>query len=312
MTVYGTGKYTFELVDAWAKLPEGDSFFDVGGVCIGAEDRVYVLSRSAQPITLFDRQGSILTRWGQGFFGRAHGSGMGPDTAFYCTDDRKHTVTKFTPDGKTILMTLGKADTPSDTGYRETPHLFERIASIKFGGAPFNRPTGVGVAKNGDIYVADGYANARIHRFNAKGELLASWGQPGAGPSQFRLPHNLWVDEDSRVWVADRENSRIQIFREDGKFLGEWKDFIRPTDVCIHGGAVYVTELCRRVSILSLDGEILTRWGNEQHPVDAPLFYAPHCVAVDSRGDLYVGEVSMTEAKIDRGPRALQKFARKG
>ena len=236
---------------------------------------------------------------------------MGPDGAFYCTDDRKHVVTKFTPDGTTILMTLGTVDKPSDTGYRETPHLFERIASIKYGGEPFNRPTGVGIAPNGDIYVADGYANARIHRFNARGELLMSWGQPGPGPSQFRLPHNLWVDTDSRVWVADRENSRIQIFREDGKFLAEWRDFIRPTDVCVHDGAVYVTELCRRVSILSLDGEVLARWGNEQHPVESPLFYAPHCVAVDSRGDLYIGEVSMTEAKLDRGPRALQKFARK-
>lgn len=308
--IYGQGKYQYELVDSWAQLPQGDSFFDVGGVCIGAQDRVYVLSRSAAPITLFDRGGAIVTRWGQGFFGRAHGSCVSAEGPFFCTDDRKHTVTKFTPDGSQILMTLGKADTPSDTGYRETPHLFERIASITHGGPPFNRPTGVGVAPSGEIYVADGYANARIHRFSPTGELIQSWGSPGPGPTQFRLPHNLWVDTDSRVWVADRENNRVQIFREDGKFLGQWTDLIRPTDICIHEGAAYITELCRRVSIFSLDGEVLARWGNAGHPVEEPLFYAPHAVAVDSRGDVYVGEVSMTEAKIDRGPRALQKFAR--
>lgn len=310
--IYGQGKFRYELVDLWAKLPAGDSFVDVGGVCIGPKDRVYVLSRSPEPITLFERDGTIVTRWGKGLFGRAHGSCMGPDGAFYCTDDRRHTVTKFTADGKTVLMTLGTPDKPSDTGYRETPPLFERIASIKYGGGPFNRPTGVRVAPNGDIYVSDGYANARVHRFNAKGELLASWGEPGAGPSQFRLPHNLWVDEASRVWVADRENSRVQILREDGKFLGEWKDLVRPTDVCIHDGAVYVTELCRRVSIFDLDGKLLSRWGNEQHPVESPLFIAPHAVAVDSRGDLYVGEVSMTDSKVDRGARTVQKFARIG
>jgi hypothetical protein len=308
--VYGQGKFRYELVDLWAKLPAGESFVDVGGVCIGAQDRVYVLSRSADPITLFERDGTIVTRWGKGMFGRAHGSCMGLDGAFFCTDDRRHTVTKFTADGKSVLMTLGTPDKPSDTGYRETPPLWERIASIKYGGPPFNRPTGVRVARSGDIYVSDGYANARIHRFNAQGELLMSWGEPGGGPSQFRLPHNLWVDQDSRVWLADRENSRIQIFREDGKYLGEWRDVIRPTDVCIHDGAVYVTELCRRVSIFDLDGKLLCRWGNEQHPVESPLFVAPHAVAVDSRGDLYVGEVSFTDSKVDRGARTLQKFAR--
>jgi DNA-binding beta-propeller fold protein YncE len=307
--LFGQGKYRYELVDAWAKLPEGDSFFDIGGVCTDGQDRAYVLSRSAQPITLFDRDGNIILRWGQGFFGRAHGACVGPDGSFYCTDDRKHVVTKFTPDGATILLTLGERDKPSDTGYRDTPHLFERIASIQYGGAPFNRPTGVAIAPNGDIVVADGYANARIHRFSATGELLASWGGPGPGPGQFRLPHNLTVDRWGRIWVADRENSRVQIFREDGQFLTEWRDLIRPTNVCIHGEAVFVTELCRRVSIFDLDGQLLSRWGNEQYPVEAPLFYAPHTAAVDSRGDLYVGEVSMTEAKIDRGPRALQKFA---
>ena len=77
--LYGKGKYRYELVDGWAKLPEGESFFDVGGVCVDGQDRVYVLSRSTYPITIFDRDGNILSQWGKGLFGRAHGSCAGPD-----------------------------------------------------------------------------------------------------------------------------------------------------------------------------------------------------------------------------------------
>jgi streptogramin lyase len=309
--IYGQGKFRYELVDRWAKLPEGESFMDVGGVCVDAQDRVYVLSRSTYPITVFDREGAILTRWGKGHFARAHGSCIGPDGSLYCTDDRNHTVSKFTPEG-TLLQTLGTKDKPSDSGYREVPDLFERIASIKYGGPPFNRPTGIGIAPSGEMYVCDGYANARVHRFTPRGELVSSWGEPGPGPSQFRLPHNIWVGKDSRVWVVDRENHRIQIFREDGKFITQWTDLFRPTDVCIDkDGTVYVSELCRRVSIFTPDGKLLARWGNEAHPVDQPLFAAPHAIVVDPRGDLYVGEVSFTAANVDKGVNTLQKFVRR-
>jgi sugar lactone lactonase YvrE len=116
------------------------------------------------------------------------------------------------------------------------------------GGAPFNRPTGVAIAPSGEIYIADGYGNARVHRFTAEGELISSWGEPGPGPSQFRLPHHLCVDKTNRVWVADRENSRVQIFREDGKFITQWTDLFRPTAVCIDkDDIVYVSELCMRI-----------------------------------------------------------------
>jgi len=272
---------------------------------------VYVLSRSEQPISVFDRQGAVVTRWGKGFFQRAHGSCIAPDGSLYCTDDRNHTVSKFTPAGA-LLQTLGTKDQPSDTGYREAQDLWERIASITHGGPPFNRPTGIGVAPSGELYVVDGYANARVHRFTAQGDLIASWGGPGPGPSQFRLPHNVWVDSSSRVWVTDRENHRIQIFREDGKFLTQWTDLFRPTDLCIdREGIVYVSELCRRVSVFTLEGELLARWGNEQHAPDAPLFVAPHAIAIDSQGSLYVGEVSMTHAKVNKGVNTVQKFIRR-
>jgi DNA-binding beta-propeller fold protein YncE len=308
---YGVDKYQYELVDGWAKLAEGNSFFDIGGISIDSQDRLYIFNRSKHPMMVFDSEGNFLTSWGQEHFDRPHGSCIGPDGSIYCTDDRNHTVTKFDCDGN-VLMVIGTKDKPSDTGYREVPNLFERISSITKGGEPFNRPTGVALSSTGAIYVADGYANARVHKFSSDGRLLFSWGEPGPGPGQFRLPHSIFIDKRDRIWVADRENSRIQIFDDKGNFLTQWTDhLIRPTDVFIdEDETVYVSELCKRVSIFSIDGRLIACWGNENHETADPLFVAPHAIAVDSKGDLYIGEVSFTESKVDRGFRTIQKFAR--
>jgi len=308
--IYGNGNYRYELAEGWAKLPAGDSFKDVGSVCIDQKGYVYVLSRSNYPITVFDREGNIVTRWGKGYFARAHGSCIGPDGSIWCTDDRKHTVSEFTPDGK-LLRSMGTPDKPSDTGYQESADLFERIATITRGGEPFNRPTGVAFSTSGEIYITDGYGNAMVHHFSADGDLISSWGEPGSNQSQFRLPHNLTVDRFNRVWVVDRENSRIQVFNAEGKFLFQWTDLIRPTDICIDkDDIVYVSELCMRVSIFSMEGELLARWGNNGDMSETRLFVAPHTTAVDESGDLYIGEVSLTHAHLDRGARTLQKFVR--
>jgi DNA-binding beta-propeller fold protein YncE len=309
---YGTGKYQYELVDGWAKLAEGESFIDIGGISIDRQDRLYILNRSRRPVMVFDCEGNFLTSWGEEHFARAHGSCMGPDGAIYCTDDRNHTVTKFDADGN-VLMALGTKNNPSDTGYRrDVPDLFEGISSIAKGGPPFNRPTGVALSSFGEIYVADGYGNARVHKFSPDGKLLFSWGEPGAGPGQFRLPHSVFVDKQNRVWVTDRENSRIQIFDDKGKFLTQWTDLIRPQDLIMdEDDTVYISELCKRISIFTIDGKLLARWGNENHDVRNPLFIAPHAIALDSQGDLYVGEVPMSNAmKVDRGSRTVQKFAK--
>ncbi len=308
---YGAGKYTYELVDGWAKLPEGESFRDVGGIAIDdTNDRVYILNRSDHPIMVLDRAGNLLNMWGEGFFNRAHGSCLGPDGSLYCTDDRNHIVAKFTPEGK-LLMTLGTKGQASDTGYFRTFDFWESLARIQRGAPPFNRPTGVALNSSGEIYIADGYGNAKIHKFTPDGKLLFSWGEPGGAPGQFRLPHNIWIDKQERIWISDRENSRIQIFNSRGEFITEWTDVIRPTDIFIDDEeTVYVSELCLRVSIFTIDGKLLARWGNEGKDKETALFHAPHAIAVDSRGDLYVGEVSMTNAGVDKGPRTVQKFAR--
>jgi len=315
MSLYGAGKHTYELVDGWAKLPEGWSFRDVGGLAIDSQDRVYVFNRGAHPIIVFDREGNLLSSWGEGLFSGAHGICIGTDGSIFLTNPEPpaehHAVYKYSSDGK-LLLTLGKKDQPSDTGYVKGIDVFDGLASIKQSGPPFNLPTGVALSSSGEIYVSDGYGNARVHKFSPDGNLLLSWGTPGCGPGQFRLPHLIWVDKQDRVWVADRENSRIQIFDAQGKLLSQWTDLIRPTDICIDDeGIVYVSELCLRVSIFSPEGKLMARWGNQGQDKESPLFIAAHNIRVDSRGDIYVGEVPMISKKIDRGARTIQKFSRK-
>lgn len=314
--LFGSGKYKYELVDGWAKLPEGWSFVDVGGMAIDSQDRLYVLNRSPHPLIILDRSGNFLSSWGESYFSRPHGIRISQDKDIYCTDDVSQLVSKFTLQGK-LIKTMGTKGKASDTGYIDNPDLLTSLATIKRGGPPFNRPTGIALSSTGEIYVSDGYGNARVHKFSPDGKLLFSWGEPGKGKSEFRLPHNIWVDKQDRVWVPDRENSRIQIFDANGKFLTEWTDLVRPTDLFIDDEqVVYVSELGNltpRVSIFTIEGKLLTRWGNEEKDPATDLFSAPHAITVDSHGDIYVGEVAATHFKFtfDKGSRTVQKFARK-
>ncbi len=309
--IYGQGDFQYELVDEWAKVPERwGSLVDVGGVAVDGEDNIYVLNRSEHPVIVFDRDGNYLRDFGAGFFLRAHGSLIVSDGSVFCTDDGNHVVAKFTPEGK-LLMTLGTKGQPSDTGYFRTWEVWQSTSTVSYPGPPFNRPTGVAVNAEGDIFVSDGYGNCRVHRFDSAGTLKFSWGEPGGAHGQFRLPHDIAIDAQGRVLIADRENSRIQLFSQDGVFIEQWHDVVRPTGLFIDkNGIVYVSEFCLRVSVFSPAGELLSRWGNNSPVKDGALFLAPHGIAVDSHGDVYVGEVSKTYSGVDRGIRTIQKFRR--
>ena len=310
--MYGTGKYQYELIDNWPKLPEGWAFYDVVDIAVDLKDRIYVLCRSAHPVIVFDRDGNFLASWGEELFQHPHGITIGPDGSIYCVDDQLHVVYKFDTEGK-LLMEIGNKGQPSDTGYvSDSFDFFWKLTTIKQGGPPFNCPTGVSISPSGEIYVSDGYGNASVHKFSPTGTLLLSWGAPGGDPGQFRLPHFVWADGQERVWVVDRENHRVQIFDNKGKFINEWTDLIRPTDIFIDPeGIVYISELCERISIFANNGTLLSRWGNEKGKnLDEALFVSSHTIAVDSHGDLYVGDVSQADYGIDRGIQTLKKFVR--
>ena len=201
-------------------------------------------------------------------------------------------------------------------------------------GEPFRRCTHTALSPAGEIYVSDGYGNARIHKYAPDGKRLMSWGQPGAGPGQFNLPHNIACDADGWVYVADRENHRIQVFDGSGRFETQWHDLHRPSGMFMPAGTCpvcYVGEigpyyefsrgapnLGPRITILSNEGKLLARIGTEPAAGLGPgQFISPHGLAVDSRGDLYVGEVSYTawpnlfpSTPKPHALRCLQKFER--
>ncbi len=329
----GAHRLEYEVLEGWERLPEGWSFVEVAGVAVDSRDRVYVFNRGQHPIIRFDKDGRFLDAWGEGIFANAHGIFIDANDHVYCADNHDHTVRKFTTEGE-LLLTLGDTANPADTGFRagESP--------VQRSGGPFNMVTNVAVAGNGDMFISDGYGNARVHRFSADGELLASWGEPGNGPGQFNLPHSIAVDRDGRVFVADRENSRIQIFTADGTFLDSWDWVNRPDDLFIDESQnLYIAELgwaspshtvphyklmtappvghapIARVTICDLDGRIQTQIGG----FDAVLpgnFIAPHGIWADSRGDFYVGEVVKASGAIEHfAPltcHAFQKFVRSG
>jgi hypothetical protein len=179
--------------------------------------------------------------------------------------------------------------------------------------------------KTGDIYVADGYGNSRIHRFSPEGKYLFSWGEPGSDPGEFNLVHSVCVDRDGLVYVADRENHRLQIFDSKGRYLTQWNNLHRPCGLHIAGEEeqlCYIGELAPgmainekypnlgpRISIYNLKGERLARLGDVRAGNEPHQFWAPHGLATDSHGDLFVGEVSFAFAgsKLDP-PRELRSF----
>jgi DNA-binding beta-propeller fold protein YncE len=317
----------FSVLENWEQLPAGYTHKDVDGVAVDSHDNVYLMTRQDARVIVYDRTGKFLRSWGEKIFTpRTHGICIGPDDSVYSVDDGDHTVRKFTPEGRQLMM-IGSPGKCSDTGYDG-----KTIASIQRGGPPFNRPTDVAVAPNGELYVCDGYGNARVHRFTADGKLIQSWGEPGTAPGQFHLPHSVGVAPDGRIFVTDRENDRIQIFTSDGKFLEAWTHVQRPTDVSFDkDGRVYVSELWWRagqssfthgkidydlpggVRVLDLQGNLLLHWCSADR--EAPgNFVAPHTICLDSRGDLYVGEVTWTFGVSRGGVRedahTFQKFAR--
>jgi DNA-binding beta-propeller fold protein YncE len=323
----GTGRFTYEALGTWAQLPSGWRFIEVVGVATDSRGRVFVFSRNEHAVMVFDRDGRFLNAWGEGIFQRPHGITVGPDDAIYCTDDVDHTVRKFTPEGR-LLMTLGTSGKGTDTGVVGIDYR-----TIRKSGPPFHRPTNLAVAPDGTLVITDGYGNARVHRFTPDGKLLHSWGEPGSGPGQFNVPHGVAVDREGLVYVADRENSRVQIFSPKGEFLAQWLDVHRPMEVFIDGADnVFVAEVGwragrfpwqtppanppgARLSIFDRSGKLQTHWGGSVEPTAPGDFFAPHDVWVDTHGDIYVGEVIMSaggnQGLVSPDCHALQKFVRK-
>ncbi len=325
--IVGDGAFRYRAVAGWAQLPPGWNFVDAVGVATDSKGNVLVFNRGGHPVIVFDRDGRFLRSWGEGQFVRPHGITIGPDDAVYCVDDFDHTVHKYTLDGQR-LFTLGTSGQRSDTGATTIDYR-----NIRRAAGPFNLPTNLALAPNGEMYISDGYGNARVHRFSPDGQWMASWGEPGAGPGQFHVPHGIAVDRHATVYVADRENSRLQLFSAAGEYVAEWTDVARPCQVFIDAADnVFVAELGYRAgmfpgnepppgsptggraSVFDSVGKLQARWGGGDNPCTPGDFFAPHDVWVDRFGDLYIGEVTYSaggnRGLVPADCPPLQKFIR--
>lgn len=287
MAILGSGDYRYELVPSWPRMPKYWSFGLASDAAVNSRDEVHVFSRGLHPLTIWDTEGNFISSWGEGTFSpQAHGIYIAPNDNVWLVDRDYHVATEHRPNGK-LVRTLGKKLEPSPS----------------FQGKPFNMPSGLAIAPRGDIFVSDGYGGHRVHKFSPTGELLLSWGREGTGPGEFALLHNVWVDKNSRVFICDRENNRIQIFNDQGEFLEEWTDLQAPGDIWVHGDTIYVVEQGRGtgISIWNPDGTLITRWRGAEGPGKGTLV-AAHGLCVDSQGSIYVAEIG-------QGQR-VQKFQR--
>ncbi len=274
-TTIGAGDFRYEYQPEWPRLLSGMALQGPSGVAVDSSDRVYVFQRQGPCVVIFNPDGTVRGVWQrqEGVPADAHHIHVGPDDTVYLVDRDAHQVLFYNTAGN-LQRTLGNRDR----------------AEMQ---APFNHPADVCVAPSGELYVADGYGNSSVHRFSPEGDNISSFGSPGSGPGQFRVPHSIRVSNDGRVYVADRENHRVQVFTPEGEFISEWTDFKCPMGVHIDANqVVYVTDQVPRISMYSLDGELLAR---------GRTFEGAHQVYTDSQGNIY---------GVDTASQRLQRFAK--
>ena len=271
-----TGHY--QLVENWAHFPPAVAKWgSATGVDVDSRDNVYVYQRHPEmPIIAFDKNGKFLRAWGKDMFKTTHFLRVDHDNNVWVTDRGDMVAYKFNMEGD-LLMTLGKKGVTGDNTSQDA----------------FNGMADVAVAKNGDIFIADGEGpNTRVVKFSKNGKFIKWWGGKGTEPGQFDQPHSIAVDSKDRVYVADRSNNRIQIFDSDGKFLDQWTNFGTPWGLFItKNDMLYVVDGTANNCLLiasTKDGKVIDRIEGLSNPT---------AVAVDSKGAIYVGEVNGTNVK---------------
>jgi DNA-binding beta-propeller fold protein YncE len=323
MTVLPATKDTvYEPVPLWAKIPHGLWLREATSVAVDSRDRVYVFNRGNMPVMVFDRDGNLVHYWGNDnpYAGVVeitdpYGNPMKMWAGNQYT--WAHSIRVDSDDNVWLVDTVGNKIYKTDITGQTKLSIGTGVPTKRQGGEPFNRPTDIAVHEpTGDLFISDGYGNSRIHRYDKDGNLKFSWGEPGADPGQFSVPHNLAITTDGFVVVCDRENHRVQVFTLDGEFVREWHVH-KACAVFAGKGAdtnIYIGEqgppalqfgvpnLGHRVSIWTIEGKLVNRIGNPL-PGEAPdQFLWPHSVAVDSEGSIYVADVSYVEVGSRQNP----------
>jgi sugar lactone lactonase YvrE len=298
----------YRTLPQWVQNLETAPLGSVSAVYPGADGLIWVAERcggndcvgrdAVAPIRLYDASGTLLRSFGAGLFAWPHGLYVDAEGNVWVTDARAgegkgHQVVKMSAAGE-VLMRLGEADMPGNDA------------------AHFNGPTAVVVAPNGDVFVADGHepdSNNRIVKLARDGAFIKSWGGSGSAPGRFRVPHALALDSRGRLFVADRDNNRIQIFDQEGEFIAAWTQFGRPSGLFIDANDVlYVSDnqsnaernpgWPRGIRIGSARDGVVTAFipDPEFDPANAPETGA-HGIAADAAGNIYGAEVGSQTVK---------------
>ena len=275
-----------KLVANWAQLPKGWNFGEVSGIDVDKDDNVWVFHRGKRPVMQFDKSGKLLQSWDEAPIKSSHGIRVGPDGNIWTVDVEGHTLLTFTPQGRIVQVIGAPGQRP---GTMESKDVF-------------NRPTGVAFGPGGEFYVSDGYVNSRVVKFGRDGIYQKQWGRNGTGDSEFRIVHDVAVDSKGRIYVADRENHRVQVFDGEGQLLAKWTDVGSPWGLyyAARENAVYMCDgYANRVLKLNTEGQILGVLGS--YGKTPGKFDFAHNIAVDSMGAIYVAEIKNWR---------IQKFAK--
>jgi sugar lactone lactonase YvrE len=273
-------------------IPPGTMMGAASSVAFDAKGHLWVLTRGTQAFFEFDPDGKFIRAFGEGLFTRTHGLRFDRDGNIWATDVGAHVVMKLNTQGQ-VLLTLGTKGEAGEWNESTGSHRF-------------NQPNDVAIASNGDVFVVQGHTpgamgDPRVLKFDKSGKFIKSWGGKGKEPGKFEVAHSIALDSKGLLWVADRENQRIQIFDADGTFVRELKYAGLPCSLVIGNQYIYmVNGFAGQLLRLDLQGKVLAATGKPGTGVGE--FGEAHFVAVSPRGEIYVA---------DSVNAAVQKFVKK-
>lgn len=278
---------------AWPEKPASFTWGAMSGITVDDRDQVYLFNRSDPTVQVYQRDGTLVRSWSTPNPKGTHHVKLDPEGNVWLADFRSHVVQKYTPEGK-LLLTLGEADrSGNDEGH-------------------FDGPTDMAFLPSGDVFISDGYGNRRVVHVDKRGDFVKAWGEEGTAPGQFALPHAIAIDSQERLYVADRNNARIQVFDTEGKLLAVWDNLLMPwgfavtknDEIWVCGssrvrqpsgdGWVITPPPDQLLMKLDTKGKALLRVPLDMTEADAgkPGEVAwVHCIAIDSKGNLYLGDI---------------------
>lgn len=280
--------HAVDVSDAF-KLPSGIEFGSIAAVAMTPGGNLLVLNRGPQPFLEFSADGTLVRSFGDGaLFGRSHGLRFGPDGSMWVTDVGKHAVYKMDKDGK-VLMTLGTPGEAGDWDEANGKHLF-------------NQPNETAIDSKGNLYVVTGHgvAEPRVLKFSPDGKFIKQWGGRGEGPGQFFAAHSIEIDANDVLYIADRENMRIELFDTEGNYQSEWKYNAMVCGIYLHNdGFMYMTSgFDGEFAKLDMTGKLLGALGSPG--TENGQFGEAHYLVLDAANNVFVADVVNRRVQVYR------------